>query len=167
MAYFKPWSWTNGMSWAKMSLDRFPDPLPMSIRSQAGNLSNCHHNAISCPCVWQPQGQVRTFPNPLYEVDFHVGCRIWLETIHQGPKLKVILFDGDGGEYINMYNCSWRWCTIGGGEHTRDKTNVGNNKLCGSPMLCCSNVSEWLIIPHEGAEYNEKRKMTEEKKTWI
>ena len=27
----------------------------------------------------------------------------------------------------------------------------------GSHMLCCSNVSEWLIIPHKGAEYNEKR----------
>ena len=25
-----------------------------------------------------------------------------------------------------------------------------------SLMLYCSNVSEWLIIPHEGAEYNEK-----------
>ena len=38
----------------------------------------------------------------------------------------------------------------------------------GSHMLCCSNVSEWLIIPHEGAEYNEKRNiMMKMNNLWI
>ena len=50
----------------------------------------------------------------------------------------------------------------------KNKQMLQMTNYAGSHMLCCSNVSEWLIIPHEGAEYNEKRNiMMKMNKLWI